>query len=466
MNLRTTLVLLGIALALGGYVWFGELRGKERQERAERGARRLVELARAEWTALELPVSDGGTARLEAGGGEWALASPLRSETDAATVERILDALEGLDYETEIERVPEDLAPFGLGDAGRRATLRAGERSLSLVFGGGTPVGSGRYVQVSSRPGRVFNVSGASVASLEPSLLSLRDKRIVRDDPESVRELAVRARGEAEIRMAREQGGWTLLAPLAGRADGRRIERLLEDLHFARASGFVDEPGEGSGFGLDPAEIEVEWVRADGSGTLSLGRSGDRAYARVSGRATVFELPDRIVSGVPREVFAYRYKRVFELDPAEVRRLELRFPREDLGYGFERDDSRWSADDEALSVDSLKLADLVYALESLDATAVEPEPHAPGPLGLEPARVRVTAFAAGGEELGWLELGDPDSERGLPARSSLSERVWRVPGELGEDVPLGLDVFRSDFAEPPDAGGEPAGEEGEGGAAS
>jgi hypothetical protein len=61
--------------------------------------------------------------------------------------------------------------------------------------------------------------------------------------------------------------------------------------------------------------------------------------------------------------------------------------------------------------------------------------------------VRVAARSKTGEELAWLELGDPDPERGLAARSSAGPEIWRVDNKLGEDVPLGLDAFRNRFGE-------------------
>jgi hypothetical protein len=107
-------------------------------------------------------------------------------------------------------------------------------------------------------------------------------------------------------------------------------------------------------------------------------------------------------------------------------------------------------------VKSLSVEDVLYAIEDLEAMGiVEPAAAAAG-LGLDPPRVRVRALDASGAELGWLELGDPAPEEGMPARSSENDRIWRVFNDLGADIPLSLEAFQRNFleAEPEPAEGE------------
>ncbi len=130
-----------------------------------------------------------------------------------------------------------------------------------------------------------------------------------------------------------------------------------------------------------------------------------------------------------------------------MERIELGFPRDPQQFAFEKLEGRWMPLDPQLELEPLVVADLLYALEGLDASGLEPEDADPTALGLEPARVRVTLTGAG-RELGRLELGDPQPNAELPARSSESARLWRVPGDLGEEVPLGVEMFWDRFARP------------------
>ena len=51
--------------------------------------------------------------------------------------------------------------------------------------------------------------------------------------------------------------------------------------------------------------------------------SDEKAYARLAGMNSLLEVPDRIVAGIPREIFEYRYKRVLTLEDEKVASLHL-----------------------------------------------------------------------------------------------------------------------------------------------
>jgi uncharacterized protein DUF4340 len=456
---RNTLVLLALALAFGAYLYFGEIRGAERKQEAEKASHKLVGIAAADLTSLELPTSGGGRARLQKAAGGWRLAEPLDFAVDSFTVDRLVEAVAGLASKAEIEGAG-DLSLFGLDDSAPRIVARAGDAPpIEIRLGKSTPVGSARYVQVSSRPGRVFTVDTVGTSPLEPSLADLRDKRLLHGEKSAVDRLVVQLSAESrQIELAKQDGAWKLLAPVQARADGERIERLIDDLDLARASGFVDTPGAPAEYGLERPAVEIELGRADKTESLALGKAGDKAYARVPGVASVLEIPDRIVDGIPRAVFEYRYKRVLTLEDAKVAGLELAFPRENVTHRFKRDDQTWKPEETDLKIDSVQLADLVFAIEALDATGLEEGGESDlARFGLAPPRVRVTARDAAGAELGWLELGDPDPTHGLAARSSAGPEIWRVENNLGEQVPLSADAFKTKFAPKPEGSAAPPG---------
>ncbi len=178
--------------------------------------------------------------------------------------------------------------------------------------------------------------------------------------------------------------------------------------------------------------------------SFELGSSGGTGYVRVDAGDVLYAVPERLLSGIPRTFFKYRYKRVFELDRASVRRIELHFPRADVLQSYGRSDAEWSPEGEAPELEPFRVEDLLLAVRSLDATGIERPDASPADFGLDPPSVRVSAFDADGEVLGWLELGDILGES-LSARSSQSERIWQVASQLGEDLPLGLEAFQNRF---------------------
>ncbi len=459
MSVRTTALLALIAAVLAAYVYFVEVRGAKEKADAEQAAKQILALEAESVTALEVPLEGGeGTARLERDPSDvdrWHLAAPIEAPADSGVVSGILSALTELESKAVIEDPPEDLSPFGIAEdtPALRVSVAEGEARV-LRLGGETPLGASRYLQLEGDP-RLFTVDDWRTSTLRPTLYSLRDKRVVEREPEDVTELRVLEHDTLLAHLRRLESGspeeaeapsrWEIVEPISDAGDARRIRRLLEDLRFLRATDFVDEPGDLEEYGLDEPEVTLELLAGEKRARLEFGRKLAKVYLRTSGRPVVFEVPDRALADIPRELFSYREKQVLRLDEDIVRRIELRFPRDDVSYTFVRKENRWSAEDEAVQIDPLRLEDMVYAIRDLEATGIEERSLDPAGLGLAPPGVRVAIQDGEGKEIGWLELGNPTVEEGIAARSSRHDRIWWVANQLGEDVPLSLEAFRNNF---------------------
>lgn len=455
MSLRSNLALLAVALILGAGVWWFEFRGAEQRAAADAAAARMLGIEAESVRALELPLADGGRARLTRDpAGAWRLEAPIEFPADDAAAGAIVKALADLVADAVIEAPPEDLAPFGLDET--RQSVRIfldGPDAMELWLGSGTPFGNARYAAIESDLSRIYTVERARTGPLAPELGSLRERSLAEFDPAGVSRVAISSPDGLVFRAARADSGakpeWLLVEPHEGAADGRRIRRLLRDLASARATAFVDDPDAARDYGLAPAERRIELeTGAGGTVVLELGREDGELFARSSERPALLRVDGRFFRDVPGELFAYRDKQVLEIEDGRVHRIELEFPRDARRYRFVRDENRWTPEQAlARSVESLRVDDVVYALRDLEATSLEP-PSASGrlpELGLDPPLVRVRLEAADGQELGWLELAGPEPSAGIAARSSQSERIWRVRNDLGEDVPMGLAAFEDRF---------------------
>jgi hypothetical protein len=474
VNVRTTAILALVAVVLGVYVWLVEVRGAKEREEEAAAANRILGLDGDAITAMEVPLEGGGEARMVRDADDpdrWTLESPVSYPADASVVSGIVSALTELEPKGTIDDPPEDLAPFGLAGESPAVRVFTGEdESRVLRIGEKAPVGALTYVR---RDGdeRVFTVEDWRMSSLRPRLVSLRDKRLLSYESGDVTEVKIWDRDQMIVRAkasgsAEEEGPdrrWDLVEPIEDRGDARRFQRLLDDLHFLRATDFVDEPGDLAAYGLHRPEIAIELDSPGGREQIEMGRKLGKVYARTGRHGIVFEIADRALADVPRDLFAYRHKQVVELDEDRAARIELYFPR-DLGeYGFVRQDNEWKAEQEGVSIGSLRIEDILYAVRDLEATGLEERSVDLAKLGLEPAGVRVTIEDGDGNELGWVEFGDPSVTEGLPARSSESDKVWRVENEVGKDVPLTLEAFRNNFLveeTPPAAEDVPAQEAG------
>ncbi|MEE8557464.1 MAG: DUF4340 domain-containing protein [Myxococcota bacterium] len=465
MNVRTTGALAMVALLLGAYVYFVEIRGSGMGVEAEAASEKILEVEADAILAVEVPLETGGTARLERDPEEsdlWHLKTPLEYPADSGTVSGMLSALVELESEALIEDAS-DLQRFGLGPEAPEVRIELdGGKSLSLSIGNEAPLGSARYVAVEGDD-RVFTVAQWRSSALRPTIRKLRDKRVTTREPDRVDFLRISEFGIPIVELRRGEGGegesgedsapWRIVHPIEELADGERVQRLLEDLHFLRAIEFVDDPGEDlSAYGIDRPEITIELGEGDQREVLEVGR-GDKVHIRSDRTPVIFEVYDRTLADIPRDLFSFREKRVLTVDEDQIAALEIRFPREDAAYVYLRDDFSWKPEtEETPEFDALKAGDIVYAARKVVATGLEEGSVDLKGLGLDPPGVRVTFRDEEGAEIGWLELGDVTLEKGIIARSSQNDRIWWVKEEMGEDVPLSLDAFQNRFLEdtPPD----------------
>ena len=507
MNGRVTLILVAFALLAGAYVF-----GIDRPQQAARAAREagedaLVPLDRDDVRAFELPLADQeGSARVVRSRDPegWRLEAPLQGTADTFAVDGLLTALLGLRSEVEIEDPPEDRGGFGLSAESRVVIVPEEGEPISLTLGGESPVGALRYVEISTRPGTVHGVSRAKIDALEPPLFTLRDKSMVRLEPTEVSEIEVARRDGLQVKLVRRseaedvvppdgdtrfkgESAWQLVAPIEDQADAERTNQLIQDFYFARAEGILDAPDLASNrYGLARPAARLRFATRGGeSAEIVLGSVDEATFARVDGAGPVFEVPGRLLEVVPGALFDYRFKRVLAIRRRDVAALEIDFPRQQREFHFvESADSGWepaagpgpvagegstgseggvggqeAAPEEVPDrvIRSVRLEDVIQASEFIRATAVLDAPDLKA-LGLDPPAVRIAYVRKDGRPIGWLELGTPEPQRGVPARSSVSERVWILSGDATERFPIDLETFEESWwAEPepaPEAGGD------------
>lgn len=460
--MRGTAILVAAALALGAYVWWFEIRGAEQREAAERAEKRFLGIEQEEVSALDVPLEDGGSARLVREGESWRLVAPLATPADPDTARNLVRTLVELEAREELPEPGEDLALYGLGEERSEVLVEREEgEPLTVAFGKETPIGSNVYAKLEGGTA-VYLVEKFRRDTLHPELKRLRDKRISNLAWEDVTRFRVFSSGRLLVRAERapapEEGGdpedsgedgeakWQITEPLVDRGDPSRIRRFLQDLEFARADDFIDEPGAPGEYGLHLPEVELELVADEASERLAIGRLDDEVFAAREGAGVVWEVPERTLDQIPRELFEYRHKLVLELPRDGVHQLEIHFPRDRTSYSFVREGEDWRPADPELGVKAETVEDLLFAIERIEATGIEDAPDEEA-LGLDLPLVRVVALDEVGVELGWLELADPEAGKGTPAVSSQSERAWRVVNDIGEDVPFGEEAFRNRWLE-------------------
>lgn len=475
MQPRHTVVLALIAVLLGGFIYFYEIRGGELREAAEAKTRRLVpalDVARVD--RVEISLDDGRSASLERRGDAWWIVEPIEFPASASRVEALLDAAVALEREGRVDPGG-DFEGFAVGDGSRLVVLsQAGERT-ELRLGRDTPVGANRYVRVDLED-TLDLVAAYRLSPLEPSLDDLRDRRVLPFETAAIERLTLRwPSGQAgetiEVAAERRDGAWRLTHPVEGPADGAVLDGLLSDLAYLRAEGFAadgvraafDRPAfsavlEGAG----PDGVRLEIVAAEPE-------SEDAPTTRVRGRdGRVFEVAAERVAAWPRRVSAYRDRTLSRFDVAAARSFEMVFQAgpqaaadaapvhiqgELVGGG-------WVTTPEPMAPDrAAALVELLSQLDADDIVADSIDEAGQAALGLRPPRVRLRVWGDGASGASAPLLADVAVGRlrpglGLYAQRTGEEMVLLIDDALISEIPPDIEAFRAVFLDAGEDDGE------------
>lgn len=351
MKSRTTLLLVVLALLVGGVVLLDHYKGTTTSE-VETQRKRLVDFKSDDVTHFELAHTNQ-TIVIDKIGERWQIKQPLTVRASASAVSSILGELEFAERERTLsqrELGGVKLADFGLAPARLRLTLRDKKHAVTLLVGGGTPTKDGLYVQIDGRPDICVINKGAYV-QLDKSLDDLRERELFEFSPAATTRLEIKS-AQRSIELLKSatatnaEPRWAISRPLAARADQNKVSELFTALSELRVADFVSEdPKDVHTYGLDEPEHEISvWSGAGDAGkTLLLGRvltnDASKVYAKLKGVDSIVTVPAGEAHKFAMQVNDLRDHRILNLAATDVRGIELQRGSDVLALA--RDDKSW-----------------------------------------------------------------------------------------------------------------------------
>lgn len=454
---RTTGVLLLVAAALCAFVWFYEIEGEAHRKGIEESEKRLfagLEPEDVVWVALT--TGDGVAVRAERREGSWEIVEPLRFPGEPRAFDGIASALAEVKSQAVFD-APQAAAVYGLDDPAREVRFEADGEERALRTGDEAPMGSDRYARVVGEE-RVHTVPSWRAQALVEDFDALRDKRVLDFDPDAVMRIVAAWPG-GRVELARDGEAWRVEVPIEGAADAETVDDVLSDLALLRAEGFVDAPPPDADTGLAEPGFRIEL----GLAAVGEGEAGDRRTLALAvgdvteggarlvraGRDSLFRVPGARLDELPRDVSAYRFKRLADFAVGEARSVELAFSAGDgapVTITATRGDSGWSSEPEAMAPE--QLARLVEEIDGLTADAILAEGVGPDELeglGLDPPAAAFVVRGEGEAPLAEVRLGVLQGSQGIVAQSGDNPQVFRLGPELAEHLPVSLVAFRNRF---------------------
>ena len=324
-RLRSTLVLLVLFLAIGGYAWFVE---RERPPASEADANeQAFDVEARRITSLTVNAENGDVTELTRTEGEidWIVTAPVETEADDNAATAIATTLAALEIRRVVEEEAADLALFGLAEPPVSVTFATPDgEPTTLSVGDETPTGGERYAAFGNR---VILVAAFVESTLNRTTFELRDRSILEFTGPDVTSFTVE-QGDDTLRFAKAEGDWRVVEPLDARADFGLVEAMVGRLGSGEMVVIESESAANDAlapFGLDEPRLTATVEVGGESYTLLVGDENPETtvYARDAARDLVFTIDAALADDLARGADAYRQKDLFDFRPFNATALTV-----------------------------------------------------------------------------------------------------------------------------------------------
>jgi hypothetical protein len=438
MQRNTLIVLFLLALGLGAYVYFYEIKGEDARQAAADAEKQLFKVSKDDVSSLQIQNSHG-TFTLTRQDGKWSLTEPTAAPADARAAEDLIYGLDAIRYSRIIDEKPSDLAQFGLATPRFRVTYTTREGEKSLLVGDDAQVGGETYIKRGDTP-TVYLTSYPLKDKIDKDLLGWRDKRILDFVVADVKRITVQGPGFAGLEAVKQDETWS--APAAGnlRLDNSQLETMLYDLQGMNTVSFtgIKDPAP---FGLEPPALTV---------TLEVGN--DKTHKQVmfgapygeEGRLPVIREPGEEVRLVDPAIKAklektpqdLRDKRLSNVQRFKVEKLEAKLGDQTLTAT--RDKESWKL--EGTLKDKVKPSDVEAILDDVSGLKSEKPidgvaPADLGKYGLDKPALELTLTETGAPKPTVLMFAHPpDNAKQTVARVEGDPTVYELTQYVLDDM--------------------------------
>jgi Domain of unknown function (DUF4340) len=461
MKPRTTLVLLGMAVALAGFIFGLDRCSQNTRDRRERAAH-VIEVNR---TAIEgFTIHNGnGLVKIKADGDAWKMVAPWQDDADSAVIDQLLDAVQNLrpdDVITDLgkgDKKRQILKDFGLNKSKLGLKLDGKQMPPELEFGQDTAVQGRGYVRIADEDA-VYVVSNDLKNIISKTPEDFRDHRMTPFLTTLINRAIFQVSGGA-IELAKEQENWQLLRPIKARASNDAVVDILTKMNQAQITKFVAESKSNPGsYGLDsPADVLTLSGEDGNKFEIEIGSAvpsnPQEVYAGLPERNTVVEVSKEFASLFNITPNDLRDRKVARLNSDLIDRVTI----ENLGQPkivLGREENRWHfLNPTNAPANANNISRLIQEINDDEVTEFVSDTATDlAKYGLDQPKLKITFSSysaentaesnAGEVVLATLEFGN--AENGITyARLEEEPYIFSIADQMVRDLPKTIFSFRS-----------------------
>ena len=443
MEPKRLLIAVALLAVLGGAVWYT----RENPPADEDAAPKVVEFDEDALQSLTLHQAgqDPITVVRDADG-EWEFGGGLDLAADDGAIGQMTSSLASLNADRVVSENVVEWGPYELSEPALSVTYELEEGGGELQFGRDTPTGSGVFARLKGDP-RLFTVYSYNKTSFEKSVFDLRDKRLVRVDQDSISEVTVQAGGRG-LGFVQEDGDWSIVQPMALRADDFTVGDLVRAVRTAEMTEVLDETNTSDEYSFARPLATVTIQDEAGSHELVVAKSGDTYYARSSDQTGVYGVSSTLSESLDKPVDEFRNKKLFDFGFDDPARVAVRDG--EVAATIVRADDKWILESHAnREADSEMVQTLIDRLRGLTATGFPSNDAADhAKYGLAPAAIE-TAVTPQGDEASpeQVAISSAESQPAYAARAG-EPHTYEIEQSAAQSIQTALQAV---LAEPTEA---------------
>ena len=330
---KSTLGVLLVAIALGGWVYYSEFRHPKPPATEENAPQALFHFSAADVAAVRLERADGNVG-LERRRTDWVLTEPLAARADKRAADDLASALATATATRTVAAGAEQWKEFGLEPAAVTAIVREKGGQHRLRLGAKDFTGDSVYgvLEDGSQSGgksggakEVLLLPASLLSSVTKSVTDLRDRSLLAFNSPELIALEIR-RASGDFRIEKQGRFWNLLSPRVSPADDEALSTLTGTISAAQFADVASETPKDLGrYGLASPAITLH-LKTDkgGEGTVLIGKKDDGKYfARDASRPAIFRVDSTFVDALDVSFAKLRDKHVVRFEEVDIGHMRV-----------------------------------------------------------------------------------------------------------------------------------------------
>lgn len=378
---RKAIVLIAVLACAGFAYWYFEVkRGREKEEEKQKEAL-LFESTERTVEKLVIKGEDKPEIVMErVAKGEdavWIITSPVETRGDGYAAEAIISMIKEGKREEVVWESLEKEKEYGLEEPRQylRFYYKGDSETHGIDFGIENLDRKKVFAKVAGRD-KIFSVPVEFRAAVIKSLFDMRDKTLAHFKSENVEKISYLSASGAFM-LAREGEEWYLL-PERVKASKIRVELYTGSFTYGNFVEVEEERGENlEKYGLDKPRMIVNLRMKDESNymfivgnSVSVGES-EYYYATRSTDGMIFQVKPDVVSGLAKNAFELRDRKIFDFEDAEVSAITLN--SKDISFPLIREDDEWKFQDTGEKIEREYMVDgILRGIKNSEYEVIEP----------------------------------------------------------------------------------------------